>query len=105
MTTSEHDHLGTLFREALINIASRGCEAGHYSSSEKASYASTELRRRWSKGALPTANAAILRLGWRDGLGRWGVLTLVTITAMCLAVDSYALSGAIEGAIRFWTGL
>lgn len=55
--------------------------------------------------SMQTANAAIMRLGWRDGLGRWGVLTLAAITAMCVAVDSYALSKAIEGAIRFWTGL
>jgi glycosyltransferase involved in cell wall biosynthesis len=61
-----------------------------------------EPRRRWSKGALQTANAAILRLGWREGLSWRGVLILAATVTACLAVNSYALAEAVEGALRFW---
>jgi glycosyltransferase involved in cell wall biosynthesis len=64
----------------------------------------TEFRRRWSRGPLQTANAAIVRLGWRDGPRRRGLLALGVIAAIGLAVDSYALSSAIENALRFWSG-
>jgi glycosyltransferase involved in cell wall biosynthesis len=64
----------------------------------------TEPQHRWSKGALQTAHAAIMRLGWHDGPGRRGVLALAAVAAVCLAADSFALSEAFENVLRFWTG-